>query len=255
MVLNVLSIGILFNALVSAVVAGVALALVLFLHRRWPRLDPSMRAYTWFWWMTVLVWLPSAIRYLLAGVGYAGPWLHHLDVTVQAAVFFSGPPLFVYLSRRVFKNDRLGDSLASASFLLGLVALWFVLQPGGVPIRDVTFFSADATINVVSFAIFALEIAAVLVLLLYDVGSRVQRWRQERQSFALYDALYSVAIVVYVVLGSVDESKVITSWPLVAFRLLYSSAFLMVYLIMIQEEAFRQRYLVPESSSGSHYGG
>lgn len=252
---NVFSIGIIFNALASGFVAAIALALVIFLSRRWDRLDPVMKAYTWFWWFTALVWIPSSIRYILAGFGYTGAWIRNLDIIVQTAVFFTGPALFYYIILRVFRSKLLADILAGASFALGLLSMWFLFQPKGVPIRDVTDFSADATINSVSFAIFSIQISVLLFLLLYDIITNLHHWRQYHNQSFLYEALYNVAIVIYVILGSVDESKIITGWPLVAFRLLYSGAFMFAYLIVTQEEEVKQAYFLEDPRTNApEYG-
>lgn len=228
------------------------MALVIFLRQRWDRLDPTMKAYTWFWWFTVLVWIFSSGRYILAGFGYTGQWIRNLDIVVQTSIFFTGPALFYYIILRVFRNELTASILATISFAMGLVSIWFLFQPNGVPIRDVTDFSADATINSISFAIFSIQISVLLFLLLYDIVTHLHRWRQVRNQVFLYEALYSVAIVVYVVLGSVDESKIITGWPLVAFRLLYSGAFMFAYLIITQDEEVKQTYFLEDPRNAAN---
>lgn len=226
--------------------AAIALALVVFLSRRWDRLDLVMRAYTWFWWFTALVWIFSSTRYILAGFGYTGPWVRSLDIIVQTSIFFTGPALFYYIILRVFRSEFIANILAVISFALGLVSIWFLFQPNGVPIRDVTDFSADATINSISFAIFSIQISVLLFLLLYDIITHLHHWRQDHNQVFLYEALYSVSIVIYVILGSVDESKIITGWPLVAFRLLYCGAFMFAYLIITQDEEIKQTYFLED---------
>lgn len=240
------SIGILFNGFVSAMISGVAFALIIFLRRRYQQLNATMRAYTWFWWVTALVWLPVAIRYSITGFGYAGPWLRYLDIIVQAAVFFTGPPLFVYVTLRLFKNEKLANWLGLVSLALGCVSLWLVLKPDGIPVRDVTFFSADAAINQTSFIIFGAQAGLILALLFFDIVSSVRTWKQTGRPGIGYEILYSTAIVIYIVLGSVDESKIIIDWPLVVFRMLNAGAFLAVYLTMTQEEASKAAYLTTE---------
>lgn len=253
MSLSVFSIGILFNALVNSIVTFVSLALLLFLWRRWHRLDDAMRAFGWFCWFTVIVWFFSTYRNILLGFGYTGWSVRVSDYMVQSAVFFTGIPLFYYAARHVFKNPVIAERLAMLSFGMGCVAVWFVLQPDGIPVLDVTFFSADATINSRSFIVFSIEASAILALLLYDVVTRFQRWRQAHDATAYYEAFYSTAIIVYLVLGSIDESKVIPDWPLIGFRLLYSGAFLMAYLTLRQQEASREEYLVDQTKKESVY--
>lgn len=248
------SIGIVFMGLVCTFVGGTALGLVLFLRRRWSRLDLTMRSYTWFWWFTSMVWLFSGLRYLLAGFGIAGSEINHLDIVVQAAVFFTGPPLIYYATMKVTHREDFARATSFVSFLLGVVAVWFVLQPHGVPIRDVTFFSAEATVNLRSFGIFSFEATIILFLLLYDIVNHLIAWRREKNREKFYNALFSVSVVIYLLLGTIDESKVITDWPLVVFRLLYSGAFLFVYLIIVQAEAMQEKYLLSATDNIPTYG-
>ncbi len=242
--MSVISIGILFNALVAATVSATALALTYFLWRRRARLDSAMHAYTWFWWFTVLVWAGSAFRYTLISMGYFGMGVKYLDATIQTAVFFTGPSLFYYVSLRVFGSERVAKITSGLSVLLGIVALYFVLRPDGIPIRDVTYFSAEGTINQKSFLIFSLEAGAILVLLIYDMVHRLLEWHHEQRRAALYHALYSGSVVLYIMIGSIDESKVITDWPLIIFRMLYAGAFLLVYLFITLDEASQETYLL-----------
>ncbi|KKU48234.1 hypothetical protein A3H10_00210 [Candidatus Uhrbacteria bacterium RIFCSPLOWO2_12_FULL_46_10] len=246
MTLSVISIGIIFNALACGFVSAIALALVIFLHGRWAHLDLAMKAFTWFWLFTSLIWAFSSIRYILTGFGYTGQLIGYLDINVQAAVFFGGPSLFYYVILRVFKSKRLANILAVISFILGLISLWFVLSPNGLPVRDVTDFSTDSTINSTSFAIFSVQISVLIFLLLYNIISGWRYWRQDQNQSFLYESLYSLSILVYVILGSIDESKIITGWPLIAFRLLYSGSFLFAYLVIMQDEEAQRTYFADE---------
>lgn len=247
MTLNVVSIGIVFNALACGIVASVALVLVIFLQRRWIHLDLTMRAFAWFWLFTSLLWIFVSIRYIFVGFGHTSAWIGYLDINAQAAIFFTGPALFYYVIMRVFKNERTANILSSFSFILALISLWFVLEPSGLPVRDVTDFSADSTINSTSFAIFSVQIGALLFLLLYHISSSRRRWWQNQDPSLLYEALYSFSILIYLIIGSIDESKIITGWPLVAFRLLYSGAFMFAYLVIRQDEEAQRNYFTDSS--------
>ena len=72
-------------------------------------------------------------------------------------------------------------------------------------------------------------------------------WRRTKNQGEFYSALFSVSVGIYLLLGTIDESKVITDWPLVVFRLLYSGAFLFVYLVIVQAEAVQEKYLFSET--------
>lgn len=221
-------------AFVSATVAATVLALTshLIRHRSWRK--PDLEAYNWFLWFTSLVWIFSTTRYVAVGFGYAGRWISYIDILVQAAVFLGGPALFGFLVLRVTNSKTLANTAAAISFAMGIVALGFALGPSGIPLNDVTNFSAEATVNIYSFRIFGVEILLLAALCLYDI---IHRLRQRSTTNSIYDALLAAPLLVYVLIGSVDEAKVITGWPLVVFRLLYVAGFLFLYLIITQEEA------------------
>lgn len=243
-------IGILFNAMVSAIVAGIAFAFVVFLFRRWKTLDLSMRAYAYFWITTMFVWGASATRYVFYGFHlidqYYGSPAYWSDVMIQAAVFFTGPPVFYYTIVRVFHDPRFARFASLVSLILAFFALSYALAPGGITPPIITAFSADSTITRVPFSIFSGQVILVLSLLMVDIVGRLRRWYQKRDPHFLYHALYSLSIFIYAILGSIDQSKIILDWPLIVFRMLYSGVFLMAYLTIVQHEAFRERYLLEE---------
>ena len=152
-----ISIGILFNAVVSGIVTSTAFALTIFLTKRWAKLNTSLRAYAWFWALTTLVWLPSSIRYFLIGFGYAGSWAESFDVFMQSAVFFSGPPLIYYAAIRNDWSSRIASYLAGGSAIISVIAIWLIAQPGGITLRVVTPFSAETQINSISLTLFMVE--------------------------------------------------------------------------------------------------
>lgn len=248
---NVISIGILFNAFVGATVTVSALALMILLIIKRRTLNTTMQAYAWFWWFTAIVWLPSVLRYLAIGFGVYGSWITELDQVVQAAVFLSGPPLFYYLIRRLSGSDRYALWASLVSFLLALVAIFFVLQPNGVVIVDVSAFSADARVNDISFAIFAGEIFVGIILLFIDLWQHFKRYRLARDNKIFLEGSYSIALLVYVLLGTIDESKIITDWPLVVFRMLYAASLLVVFVLLLQQAGREETFLYEQTPKNS----
>ena len=249
-------VGIVFNALVSGIVALISLAFSFFLFARWRKLDTSLRAYTWFWVMTMFVWMFSAARYIYIGTGFFDPYsaydgslVHIGDVIIQGSVFFTGPPLFYYVAMRVFGEENIASAASITSFILGVGAFWFIVQPQGLSKPMFTYFSADASINTVSLVIFGTQIAILFLMLLYDSISKLRLWRATSDKNLLFYALYSVSLLVYVVLGGIDQSKMILDWPLIVFRTLYGGAFLMAYLTIIQHEAHQEEFLISSEPS------
>jgi len=132
------------------------------------------------------------------------------------------------------------------SFFLGVAALWFITRPQGLSAPVFTYFSVDSSINNISFMVFGAEIVILVLMLLYDSISKMRIWRATSNTNTLFYALYSISLLVYVVLGGVDQSKIILDWPLIVFRSLYSGAFLMAYLTIVRHEAHLEEFLISE---------
>lgn len=253
MVFEAWSVGIIFNALVSFIVGAISFAFVFFLFRRWERSDIVMRTSAWFWLMTMLLWIFSAIRYALIGFGYFSTYyysaVYWYDMVIQAAIFFTGPPLFYYIGLRVFHRLHIAQWLSWASFFLAVFAMFFVLRPNGISEPDITYFSADSRVNMISLTMFAAEVAVGIGLLIYDLFIRMRLWFVDRSVTTLYDAMYSGPLLVYLILGALDQSKIFIDWPTIVYRLLYSTAFLMTYIMIIQQDALREEYFVEGDDS------
>jgi len=246
-------VGIMFNAFVSGIVASIAFAFGIFLFRRWKKLDDSMRAYAWFWIMTMIVWASSSVRYLIVGLGffnpgdaYYGSSIHYFDILLQGSIFFTGPPLFYYAGSRIFKNYRVAQALSALSFIIGIAALRFLIGENGITAPQFTYFSADSSITRYLFMVFTAQAAVILLMLLYDTANNLRLWWTTGGIRFRFFALYSLIIVIYTVLGSIDQSKIVIDWPLVLFRLLYSAAFLMAYITVTEHEASEEEYLIEE---------
>ncbi|OGL87145.1 hypothetical protein A3I40_02915 [Candidatus Uhrbacteria bacterium RIFCSPLOWO2_02_FULL_48_12] len=242
------SIGIIFNAFVSGIVAAAAIALVFFLFKRYRKLHSTMRAYAWFWFFTALVWIPLSIRYLFIGFGSTGQWPHYFDILLQFAVFLGGLPLIYYIGLRVFNDQWLAGAMGLASILPIATALWLILQPGGLIAQEITFFSAETIINTGSLIIFNVEGGLLLALLIYDIIIHLNQWRKSHIRQTFYRALYSLAIVIYLALGILEQSGLVNDWTLVVFRILYAATFLFVYLLITQHEAADETYFQEEAN-------
>lgn len=243
MKLEIVYVGILFNAFVSAVVGIIAFAFIVFYFRRWAKLNAEKRAYGLFWLFTAILWITLAVRYLIIAYGFLGISVYISDLIIQSSIFFTAVPLFYYLILRVFRNEFFAVMMSVAGFILGTISIWFLLGQNGFQPLILTTFTADSAINKTSFIIYAIQAVLVFCLLLYDAFYNMVRWWRTRENAMRYESLYSFALIVYVLLGSIDQAKIILDWPLVVFRMLYSATFLFVYLIVIQEEEHKEPYL------------
>lgn len=236
-------VGIFFDALVSGTVALAAILFVFFLFRRWNDLDDIRRAYGWFWFFTMLTWVTIAVRYFAISFGYVGIGVYIGDIIVEGTIFFTGPPLFYYLSSRVFKKSVVANFFATLSALLAFVSIYFLLSQGGISEVHMTDFSADVSINATSLYIFSSQIILIIGFILYDILGYILKGNKNNTKEVFYQLLYSLPLLIYVVLGAIDQSKIILDWPLVVFRVLYASAFLFAYLVIVEDERQNEQYL------------
>ncbi|OGL60604.1 hypothetical protein A3H10_00685 [Candidatus Uhrbacteria bacterium RIFCSPLOWO2_12_FULL_46_10] len=208
-----------------------------------------MKSYSWFWFFTAIAWILISIKYSLIGFGYLGSWLHYVDLLLQSAIFSSGLPLIYYVGLKFFDDKRLADILGLATIMPIVVAIWLIIQPGGLVLRDLTFFSAKSFLNSGSLIIFNVEVAIIIAILIYDIATWLYRWRQSRDQNALIESLYSIAIITYLVLGSIEQSGLIKNWTVIIFRIMYAAAFLFVYLLITQREIANENYLIEEGNT------
>lgn len=240
------NIGIIFNAIVSAIVAAVAIALIVFLYRRLRGLNEKMRVYSLFWFFTAVAWVFISVKYFMIGFGYSGNRIHYADLTLQTAIFLSGLPLMYYTGLKFFSSQRLARILGVATIMPISVSIWLITKPGGLVLRDLTFFSAKSFLNRGSLTIFNVTVGIIIVILLYDSALRFYRWRINRDQNTLIESFYSLAIIVYLILGSIEQSGLINNWTVIVFRIMYAASFLSVYLLVTQHEQINEKYLFEE---------
>lgn len=239
-------IGLLFTSFVEFVVVLSALALVVFLLRRWHASDGAMRAYFVFWTFTLLVWTTSMIRYLLVAFGYEKSNIEHLlSISTQIFVFISGPVLFYFVGKRILKMKSPALFIPPiASLLLTVWSFVLLMSPNGINTPNINYFSADSVISSSLFYIFGVEIVILLSLLMYDVVLHFRVWYKSKIVIEKYQAFHSLALILYLTIGTIDQSKVFIGWPLVVFRMFYSASFLFVYIVVSRYEINNESYLL-----------
>lgn len=238
--------GLLFSGVVTAIVASSAIAFSVFLLRRWRRLDPAMRAYALIYVATSLVWFHKTLRYLMLTFSFSNTDLMRLnEVLSESFVYLTGLPLYYYLGIRVFHSRRVSRIATAFMTLIAVVSVAFLLLPNGFSTGEVTYFTADPRLNPYSFTLFGIFAGLSLLFLIYDFSHRIPKQIKTPPPLS-YNSFYSMALIIYVGLGIIDQSKIIIGWPLVVFRMLYAAAFLFAYLVMVQDEAKHEQYLLPQ---------
>lgn len=246
-----INIGIIFNGIICSMVTAAAAMLAIFLIKRWFKLTITMRAYAWFWIMTMFIWLSLSIRYFLVGFTNNENIFNILGLLTQIALTLCGPPLIHYLLSHLELNRFLVWTATLTLFIVGAVGIWYDAQPGGLITMPMTYFSAEIALNPVSLNLFLVTMSVIFVLLSIDILNNVVSYFNKRYHLITYEIMYSLSIAAYLILGSIEVAAIISDWVIIVFRTLYIATFLTVFLIMKTHEAASENYLLNTKDDSS----
>lgn len=236
--------GMLFTFLVSFIVfmTAVLLAVYMFKHKE-PR-DKKMSAYAWFWLITACLWFFASFRVLFGRFG-----MNEIDRTFfeidQFFVFISPIPLFYYLFLKIFNKESLAKWVAVGVAVISAVAI-FLLFKYGITEGKTTYFTTKFEPHRYAFTIFAAMAVSIIFLSGIDVLKMIIKHIKKAPTTDGF--FYSLAILVYLLIGVFDEQGLIAGWPLVFFRLSYLSAFLIVYL-SFSEQLSKKEIAIKEKNT------
>lgn len=244
---GIIRIGILFNAIVCGTVTIAATLLAFFLFNRWHKLSPTMKAYAWFWVMAIFIWLPLSLRYLIVSLGMTEQLLY-LALITQIALSMCGPPLIYYLTTHLLQGRFKAWFFSVIFLIIGGIGIWYDMKPDGLIILPLTYFSAEITLNSTSMYLYIGVISVIFLFLFIDIGIHGISYFRYRQEEAGYETLYSLAVAIYLILGSLEVVAFITDWVVVVFRVLYVGTFLVVYLVMKNHEDTFEKYFFEKNA-------
>lgn len=237
--------GIVFSGVVAFIIAVVAGMFAIFLFGRWRRLDALRRAYAWFWFFTTVLWVGITVRYAMVQFGLVTPWVYWgNEVLLQTSVFLMGIPLFKFLTLQLFDSKLIDRALMIFSSIGAAASIWFLVMPGGITPGVITQYTIEPGINPTSALLFGLLAGSALLLILAHAILQFFSWFRSHAEKFPYNILFSLSLIVYIVLGSIDQLNAITGWPVVVFRILYIGVFLVAYIVTIEDERRREQYLV-----------
>ena len=147
----------------------------------------------------------------------------------QIFVFISPVPLIYYLILKISKKESLGKWFMLGAIIASAAAL-FLLFKYGISEGEMTYFTTKFQPHAYAFNIFVAMAVFIIILSGFDIFRRMAGWLKNKTITESYDFFYSLAILVYLLIGTFDEQGLIAGWPVVFFRLSYLSVFLMVYL-------------------------
>jgi hypothetical protein len=242
--------GLFLGMIVALIDATIALALTVFLVSRWRILNNTMRAYTIFWGLTFLTWFPQAIKYFIFSVG--GDWdtAWYFDIGLQVAVYASGPALFYYAGSRLNIAEKKLLIVTIISAIAGLISIWLMTLPAGLAPEPRTYFSVETKPSFIPLLIFNIEIVSIFALMAVDVYQKVKQYRLGLLA-APYEIYFTLAVCFYLVLGAIDQAAIATNWALIGIRALYALPFVLVYVIMSEQQATSDQYLLWGQNSRS----
>ena len=159
-----ISSGLLLNGFICTIVALSALTFTIFLFRRWSNLTPLMRAYAFFWMITIFPWVGIAARYFMFVGGVNNYDLYLLNERLLQLF------LFAFLSLLLFKSGRAFLLMLAVSLAGFFTAAWIMWQPDGFAPRPFTDFTVDPTLN-----FYGLLAGTAFVLLLFHSVSNIYK--------------------------------------------------------------------------------
>lgn len=197
------------------------------LRTLWHAMSEQLVAFAWFWVLTSLLWGFFALRYFLIALHFRGSTTFTVFLISQTTIFFVGPVLYYFLGLRVAANHKLARVLAIQCLIVASIATILVYLPDGTTVLPQTAFGAEIAISNGALGLFIVEVIGILGALIVDL---IRRWPHRfANKIARYELSYSVALLMYIGLASVDQTSFVTGIGLVGLRLLYMVPFAYAY--------------------------
>lgn len=228
--------GRLLNAIILLVVALSALSLSITILRTEGR-DKKLTYFGYFWLATALLWTSSTIRNIFAAFDALGVDYFFFHLT-QTLLYVSGACLGPYMALKKFKNEILINIITYVYWTIGVLGIILVLI-WGIERGAVDKFSTEYIPNIFAETLFMIAVIPLIILAIADIIAHAYGYIMRAEPF--YETLASLSIVVYLLIGIIDERGILGSWQLNLFRLAFVAAFFMAYAAFLQEIAEREK--------------
>lgn len=223
-----MSAGMVFTSLVSFLISASACAAGLLIVFKRKEQNHVFLSYSLFLLTTGGLWFFVALRSLFAWAG-ADSADRVFFMIGQVFVFASGPILAHYLFFKIIKRENWARIITVFFAMVSVAALFFLFKEG-VSGGGTTYFVTKYRPGKITFALFLLMIAPLVVASFADSVVRLLKIVFNKNKKQIYDFIYSAGVAAYLGLGIFDEQGFISGWGLVAFRLVFAAVFLAVYL-------------------------
>jgi len=242
-----MSTGMVFTSFVAFLVSASAFISGTYIFKEREKDNRSLAVFSLFLLATAGLWLFVGVELLFS-------WMGDKDFPVffftlnQVFVFCSGPILAYYLTYKIFGN-KTAANIITIFYSLGACWGFFFLLKLGVTQGESTYFADKFRLNDPSFFIFASLIIPLVLAALFVFLYGASRALLKKNN-ASYDFFYSLIIFIYLFLGIFDEQGLIVGWPLVFFRLVFVSIFLLAYLIFYLDHSEKEELIIFDYDRG-----
>ncbi|MEK7150626.1 MAG: hypothetical protein AAB783_00295 [Patescibacteria group bacterium] len=223
--------GRLLNAIVVLVVTLSAFSLS-FSILRIKKSAEKIQYFGFFWLATAFLWLSSTFRNTASAFGAL-----HIDefffYWTQIFLFISGVFLAPYLIEKIFKNQTYSRIALYIYCILAAISIGMVLR-FGISIKSADSYGTEYGIDPYAQKMFLFIIAPLLLLTFFNSLTHIIKYFLHTERF--YETMAPLSILLYLLVGLLDEVGVTGGWSLIIFRLIFLASFLMAYTAVLQEE-------------------
>lgn len=193
-------------------------------------------SYAVFLLLVSLTWLLFGVSLVLFKIGKINASLFLNQYFVQTTAFLEMAAVSYYAFFRLTKNKVL-SLVAFFLFILGsLAGLYYHYQPGSIYLTRSTYYSFEYGIDETYFKIFQTLFAIILFVIALDFLRNLYYWFKRSSLFEQRYFFASFALLIYSLIGYLEESSMTATWISLLFRLAIVLCTYTAYLAYSEQE-------------------
>lgn len=196
--------------------------------------DEKLASYGYFWLLISFLWFFASLRLFFA-------WRENelfdrgLFIADQFFVFSSSIPLACYVLAE-FNIKKTVTSIIMILYAFASLAGFGIILYQGVRLYEKSYFITKYMIPSLSIYIYiGLVLPATIGIFLIMI--RATRDIIKKREVKIFSFIAPASLLLFLIMGSVDEMGLIGDWKLVFFRLLYVVLILVAYIVFDKEQA------------------
>lgn len=193
-------------------------------------------SYAVFWLFVSLTWLFFSISLILFKLNHISLALFINQYIVQTFALFQLVAPSYYASFRLTNNKKIASVALFFYFLFSFVCLYFNYLPGSVYLTRSTYYSFEYAINPVYWILFQYLFAAIILATLGDFIKGLYYWFKKSNFFEPKYFFSSLSLIVYGMIGYLEEGSVSATWISLLFRLSIILCIYVAYLAYSDKE-------------------